>query len=194
MMRRSDWELAYGLNPQDPTDGAGDADHDGVSNLEEFLRGSDPAVFDNLRILSVRLLNGGGVELSVFGEAGKSYALEASTNLVTWSVLRAFTCTNVPTVVVDGTAQASGRRFYRVAPLAAAGPVKIGFKSASGVTTNGVDLRLDAPVGLNYRIEVSTNLLNWSTLGLLPGTNSPLYLRDNTATNYKQRFYRAVVE
>jgi hypothetical protein len=37
-----DWELANGLNPNDPTDAPKDADADGFTNLEEFLGGSDP--------------------------------------------------------------------------------------------------------------------------------------------------------
>jgi pectate lyase len=37
-----DWERRHGLNPHDPTDGAGDRDHDGYTNLEEYLNGTDP--------------------------------------------------------------------------------------------------------------------------------------------------------
>jgi len=32
-----DWERRHGLNPHDPSDGSGDRDQDGYSNLEEFL-------------------------------------------------------------------------------------------------------------------------------------------------------------
>lgn len=35
-------ELAWGLNPQDPTDAAGDLDNDGFTNLEEYLSKTDP--------------------------------------------------------------------------------------------------------------------------------------------------------
>ena len=37
------WETRFGLNPLDPSDAAGDADGDGVSNVIEFDRGSHPA-------------------------------------------------------------------------------------------------------------------------------------------------------
>ena len=40
------WEAANGLDPTDPTDATGDPDADGVSNLDEFLGGTDPNVFD----------------------------------------------------------------------------------------------------------------------------------------------------
>jgi len=36
------WERRHGLNPHDPTDGAGDRDQDGYTNLEEYLNGTDP--------------------------------------------------------------------------------------------------------------------------------------------------------
>lgn len=39
------WEKKYGLNPNDPSDAAKDADGDGYTNLEEYLNGTDPKVF-----------------------------------------------------------------------------------------------------------------------------------------------------
>lgn len=39
----ADWfERAYGLNPNDPADASQDADNDGLTNLQEFQRGSSP--------------------------------------------------------------------------------------------------------------------------------------------------------
>ena len=37
-----DWEIALGMNPNDPFDSMGDSDGDGDSNLVEFLHGTDP--------------------------------------------------------------------------------------------------------------------------------------------------------
>ncbi len=36
------WEIDNGLNPQDITDGGGDIDNDGLTNLEEYLAQTDP--------------------------------------------------------------------------------------------------------------------------------------------------------
>jgi hypothetical protein len=36
------WELAHGLNPADAADAALDADRDGLTNLQEYLAGTDP--------------------------------------------------------------------------------------------------------------------------------------------------------
>lgn len=41
-----DWEVLYGFNPYDPSDGNGDADHDGLSNREEFLAQTSPTDSD----------------------------------------------------------------------------------------------------------------------------------------------------
>jgi hypothetical protein len=37
-----DYEIAHGLNPNDPTDALADPDHDGLTNLQEFQQGTDP--------------------------------------------------------------------------------------------------------------------------------------------------------
>ena len=37
-----DWELAHGLNPNDPSDALTDLNGDGYSNIEEFINGTDP--------------------------------------------------------------------------------------------------------------------------------------------------------
>ncbi len=50
------WEAAHGLNNADPSDANGDADFDGVSNLEEFLMGTSPTnASQYLRIISVTI-------------------------------------------------------------------------------------------------------------------------------------------
>lgn len=44
------WESQHGLNPHDPADAAADNDHDGYTNLEEYLNGTDPNQFVNYRV------------------------------------------------------------------------------------------------------------------------------------------------
>jgi len=41
-----DWELKYGLNPNDPSDAYLDADGDGLTNLKEYRLGTDPTKKD----------------------------------------------------------------------------------------------------------------------------------------------------
>lgn len=40
------WEIANGLNPFDPSDASQDPDHDGLTNLQEYLLGTNPHVAD----------------------------------------------------------------------------------------------------------------------------------------------------
>jgi len=40
------WETANGLDPTDPTDATGDPDADGLTNLDEYLGGTDPNAYD----------------------------------------------------------------------------------------------------------------------------------------------------
>ena len=48
-----DWELAHGLNPNDPADAALDPDGDGRSNLQEYEDGTDPHVADSGPVVTV---------------------------------------------------------------------------------------------------------------------------------------------
>ena len=41
------WEAQYGLNPLDARDAAGDLDNDGLSNLLEYQKGTDPLKLDS---------------------------------------------------------------------------------------------------------------------------------------------------
>jgi hypothetical protein len=41
-----DWEMAHGLDPNNPADALEDLDHDGLTNREEYTQGTDPANAD----------------------------------------------------------------------------------------------------------------------------------------------------
>jgi hypothetical protein len=36
------WEIKYGLNTKDATDASGDMDNDGITNVDEYNKGTDP--------------------------------------------------------------------------------------------------------------------------------------------------------
>lgn len=60
-------------------------------------------------------------------------------------------------------------------------------------TKNGFSFSLQAGSGVNGHIEVSTNLLNWTTLTNFSGNDGIIGIYDPAAANSPRRFYRAVV-
>ncbi|MEI7936524.1 MAG: Ig-like domain-containing protein [Verrucomicrobiota bacterium] len=71
--------------------------------------------------------------------------------------------------------------------------LRLGFSSAQPMTSNGLQLSLGVSPGISGRVEVSTNLEDWTTLTSFISTNATMQFRDSAATNYNRRFYRAVV-
>lgn len=83
----TDYEIANGLNPNDPTDRNTDLDKDGQSNYAEFLAGTAANdASSNLRITSYTIDEN---IVSTFWTSvpGKTYRIEFSTDLVTWTDL-----------------------------------------------------------------------------------------------------------
>jgi uncharacterized repeat protein (TIGR03803 family) len=56
----------------------------------------------------------------------------------------------------------------------------------------GINLSFDGVVGATYRLDASTNLLDWITLGTVFNESGPVQFLDGNATNAPQTFYRAV--
>jgi len=59
--------------------------------------------------------------------------------------------------------------------------------------TNGLQLLFSGAAGQDYVIEASTNLMSWTPIRVLTGSNGPLSFIDSAATNFSRRFYRARV-
>jgi hypothetical protein len=69
-----EWETAHGLNPNDNADADADADGDGLTNLGEFLAGTDPGdAASALRLAAAGLANG---KLSLVFEASQGRLVE----------------------------------------------------------------------------------------------------------------------
>ncbi len=77
----NDWELANGLNPNDPSDAQKDSDHDGFTNLAEYLSGTDPLdPKSNLKISEV-LISAGKIVLRFAAVANRTYTVQANDSL-----------------------------------------------------------------------------------------------------------------
>ncbi len=71
--------------------------------------------------------------------------------------------------------------------------LQLNITAGESLAGNGLGFSLATSPGLDGIIQVSTNLVDWSTLTNFVGTGTNLMLFDGAATNYSQRFYRAVV-
>ena len=116
------WELANGLNPN-KADASEDLDQDGLSNLQEYLSGTDPR--DKLSYLRIEAAGptGGSIRLSLFAAAGRSYSVqyEDLTPGGVWQKLLPdldARTTNRVAEILD-PAGANPRRFYRLVTPAA---------------------------------------------------------------------------
>ncbi len=165
---------------------------DGVSNLQKYLLGKNPLIWDNLHVVGGQCLSNGRSNVTIFGQVGHNYTLQASTDLVNWVPVLTFGCTNAKMDVPDPTAMNFVHRFYRlVSPPSVTGMI-IGPGPDQPFDGEGFNLVLMAPPGLDYRIDASSDLVTWTMLTNFFSTNAATYLIDPEATNYHQRFYRAV--
>lgn len=111
------YEIAHGLNPNDPADALLDSDGDGKSNLQEYLAGTDPRdPGSSLRITSeVRDSVSGNVTISFPSVNGLTYVVEWSPDLLgVWIPVQSnIVGTGAVLNVVDPTNTAQTKRFYR---------------------------------------------------------------------------------
>lgn len=121
----SAWKQQYGFDPVDPTVAGADADGDGMSNLQEYLAGTDPTNGASaFRITSI-LPSGNDMQITWTVVTNKSYVVQVANGALGGSVTNGFT--NLGTVTVPpapviaetnyldvGAFTNEGPRFYRV--------------------------------------------------------------------------------
>ena len=113
-----DWEMANGLNKNFAGDAGLDPDMDGMTNLQEYLAGTNPqSAASVLRLVAT--LNAGGVDLTFSAVAGRTYTIlyaDALPSGGNWQWL-----TDVPAqgvtgafVIRDVSNQTGVQRYYRI--------------------------------------------------------------------------------
>ena len=109
------WEQANGLDPA-RNDAAQDPDHDGLTNGEEYLAGTDPKSAGSVLRLTAALDPSGTVKLLSAAVAGRSYTLLASDGVAPlhWSSFASFPARSTNWLVETEVPAAESRRFFRL--------------------------------------------------------------------------------
>ena len=110
------WELAHKLNPADATDADADADNDGVTNLGEFLSGTDPKDATSRFLIESIGLAQGRVTIAVHVSPSRRYRVEFADALGGgWAKLVEFTTTAAQRLAtVESNTPLGQTRFYRI--------------------------------------------------------------------------------
>jgi hypothetical protein len=111
------WEQQY-FGHLTGTAPSADPDHDGASNLAEFLAGTNPTNYNSaLRLTALRAAGTNGVVLEWPGVAGRYYRLLRATNLLNGfgSLVRTNLAATPPlNTTTDAAPASAGPRFYRL--------------------------------------------------------------------------------
>ncbi|MBS0658695.1 MAG: S8 family serine peptidase [Verrucomicrobia bacterium] len=112
------YEIANGMNPNDPNDAALDFDGDGMTNLQEYRAGTDPrSAASSLAIVNVVRSGTTGADVTFRSIAGKSYRLmhrDAMDSGAWVQVGSNIVGTGADLTVNDPAATGFGKQFYRV--------------------------------------------------------------------------------
>lgn len=183
-----EWELANGLSPTNAVDAALDSDCDGLTNLQEYQTGSNPQRFEAVRLHSAHLAGPGVFAAQMVGAVGKTYTLEGSTNLTDWSALTSFLCRSVNQPIQATVPYGAPRYFVRLRSDTNA-PMPL-LTLLNGPLTNPPLIGIAALPGHFYTLQVSSNLVNWTTVSNYFGVDCVMIMADPSANLAAPRFYR----
>jgi hypothetical protein len=113
------WEMDNGFDKNNPADAGQDSDGDGMTNLEEYLAGTDPRAGGSVLALSASL-NAGVVELRFTAVAGHRYTILYCNALPSGGIWQTLTIvppqstTRTVVVLPDGYVAGGTKRFYRI--------------------------------------------------------------------------------
>jgi hypothetical protein len=116
------WEETYNLDFNNAADASSDADHDGLTNLQEFWAGTNPGdAGSNLKLAAAALSGANALVLSFQAISNRSYTVESRTAFDPgiWTTLLAFPPASTNRFIQSTNATDNGEsRFYRLIVLA----------------------------------------------------------------------------
>ncbi len=111
-----DWEIAHGTNPLVP-DAGDDPDHDGMSNWQEYLAGTDPQDPLSVLKLNATIVDSSAVTLQFQAVSNHTYGVlyQNSLTAAPWLVLTNVASRNTNwTEIIADPAVVATNRFYRL--------------------------------------------------------------------------------
>lgn len=109
------FEVAKGFNRSSASDATLDSDGDGMSNLKEYLCGTDPLNLSDVLKVTNPTPAASGVTLRFPTVAGKTYIVEWTLSLTqAWQALATVSGTGGEVAATDTGATADQQRFYRI--------------------------------------------------------------------------------
>jgi hypothetical protein len=143
-------------------------------------------------LIATRQSNG-SYQIQVTGVVGQSFIVQASTNSVNWVTVRTDTLIGTSLNFTDTTAAGSLPRYYRILPLDTQLNDEPFVVLPPSIEPNaGFTLHLAGVSGQPFRVQVTTNFMDWSDLtnGIL--VNEVFDFTDPNAPQFSSRFYRAI--
>jgi enediyne biosynthesis protein E4 len=99
-----------------------------------------------------------------------------------------------PSGIVQTMTNVAAKQFLRVEEhQVLGGVIAPGSTSVLRSVKGVVDLSVTGDTGLRYLFEASTNLVNWSWLGVRTNLTGTVQFTDPRATNFTKRFYRVLI-
>ncbi|MGV3771417.1 MAG: lamin tail domain-containing protein [Verrucomicrobiales bacterium] len=113
-----EWEIASGANPYQSSDAEQDADSDGLSNLDEFLAGTDPLNPQSIFALNHVMRRENAIDLVFTIAPQRTYMVQYRDSLTdgVWQTLTVVSGQNQATQAIVSDSANGASRFYRLVP------------------------------------------------------------------------------
>jgi hypothetical protein len=136
------------------------------------------------------MMSNGAFQFQFSGIFGQTYALQASTNLVDWVTITNVLVNETPMLGIDPNARNYSLRFYRLSDQI--GGATIYISSFQRLPNHTSQFQVNGILGQPYAIQVSGDLVNWTSLTNITLTNSPVPFSDSNSATVNRRFYRLI--